>query len=60
MSQFSIKDRIILILAKSGIRLFVLSTKLGKQTYSKKAIQTLWKAQSLGVKSHKGYFNFKK
>lgn len=55
MSKLTIKDRLILTAAKNAIRVFVFSTKFGKQTYSKKAIQTLWKAQGLGTKSRPGY-----
>jgi hypothetical protein len=42
--HLGIKDRLILILSKTAIRAFVFSTKFGKQTYSKRAIQKAWKA----------------
>jgi hypothetical protein len=43
MKNLSIKDRLFLAFSKSLIRAFVFSTRFGKQTYSKRAIQTLWK-----------------
>lgn len=43
LKTLTIKDRMILALAKTGARAFVFSTRFGKQTHAKRAIQTLWK-----------------
>lgn len=43
MKKLTFKDRLILIAAKNTARMFVFSTRFGKQTYSKRAVQTLWK-----------------
>lgn len=55
MKRLSIKDRMILSAAKNAIRVFVFSTKFGKQTYTKRAIQNVWKAQTPVIKLHKVY-----
>lgn len=39
-----ITDRLIALGFEQLVRAFVFSTKFGKQTYSKRAIQTVWKA----------------
>jgi len=46
MKPITIKDRIVLILAKSAARIFVFSTRFGKQTYAKRAIRNLYKTAS--------------
>lgn len=56
MKNLNIKDRLILIAAKNAIRVFVFSTKFGKQTYSKRAIQTVWGVKAASTKPNRGYF----
>jgi hypothetical protein len=44
MKRVSIKDLLVLAVATNVTRVFVWSTRFGKQTYAKRAIRTLWKA----------------
>lgn len=44
MKRITLKDRAVLFVSKRLTGLFVLTTRFGKQTYAKRAIQALWKA----------------